>query len=85
MQRKFQEILRQPFFFYQPGIMEYWNGKSKQGSFITLIIINIISRNFKYASAPGIYLPEGHHPIIPFFQHSIIPISCERSEPKFIV
>jgi hypothetical protein len=22
----------------------------------------------------GVYLPEGRHPIIPFFQHSIIPI-----------
>jgi hypothetical protein len=31
-------------------------------------------------SAVGVYLPEGRHPIIPFFQHSIIPISCERSE-----
>jgi hypothetical protein len=31
-------------------------------------------------SAAGVYLPEGRHPIIPFFQHSIIPISCERSE-----
>jgi hypothetical protein len=35
------------------------------------------------ASAVGVYLPEGRHPIIPFFQHSIIPINCERSEPKF--
>jgi hypothetical protein len=26
-------------------------------------------------SAAGVYLPEGHHPIIPFFQHSIIPIA----------
>jgi hypothetical protein len=26
-----------------------------------------------YASAAGVYLPEGRHPIIPFFQHSIIP------------
>jgi hypothetical protein len=26
------------------------------------------------ASAAGVYLPEGRHPIIPFFQHSIIPI-----------
>jgi hypothetical protein len=34
-------------------------------------------------SAVGVYLPEGRHPIIPFFQHSIIPINCERSEPKF--
>jgi hypothetical protein len=31
-------------------------------------------------SAAGVYLPEGRHPIIPFFQHSIIPIKCERSE-----
>jgi hypothetical protein len=29
------------------------------------------------------YLPEGRHPIIPFFQHSIIPIA-ERSGAKFI-
>ena len=28
-------------------------------------------------SAAGVYLPEGRHPII--------PIHCERSEPKFIV
>jgi hypothetical protein len=34
--------------------------------------------------AAGVYLPEGRHPIIPFFQHSIIPINCERSEPKFL-
>jgi hypothetical protein len=27
------------------------------------------------ASAAGVYLPEGRHPIIPFFQHSIIPIA----------
>jgi hypothetical protein len=33
-------------------------------------------------SAVGVYLPEGRHPIIPFFQHSIIPINCERSEPE---
>jgi hypothetical protein len=25
-------------------------------------------------SAEGVYLPEGRHPIIPFFQHSIIPV-----------
>jgi hypothetical protein len=25
-------------------------------------------------SAVGVYLPEGRHPIIPIFQHSIIPI-----------
>jgi hypothetical protein len=24
--------------------------------------------------AAGVYLPEGRHPIIPFFQHSIIPV-----------
>jgi len=35
-------------------------------------------------SAAGVYLPEGRHPIIPSFQHSIIPINCERSEPKFL-
>jgi hypothetical protein len=34
-------------------------------------------------SAVGVYLPEGRHPIIPFFHYSIIPINCERSEPKF--
>jgi hypothetical protein len=26
------------------------------------------------ASTAGVYLPEGRHPIIPFFQHSIIPV-----------
>jgi hypothetical protein len=26
------------------------------------------------ASAAGVYLPEGRHPIIPFSQHSIIPV-----------
>jgi hypothetical protein len=38
------------------------------------------------SDAAGVYLPEGRHPIIPFFQHSIIPISIvnrDRSEPKF--
>jgi hypothetical protein len=34
-------------------------------------------------SAVGVYLPEGRHPIIPFFQHSIIPIA-ERSGAKFL-
>ncbi len=33
-----------------------------------------------HSPAPFFYLPEGRHPIIPFFQHSIIPINCERSE-----
>jgi hypothetical protein len=33
-------------------------------------------------SAVGVYLPEGRHPIIPFFHHSIIPIA-ERSGAKF--
>jgi hypothetical protein len=37
------------------------------------------------ASAVGVYLPEGRHPIIPFFQHSIIPINCERSELSSIL
>jgi hypothetical protein len=27
-----------------------------------------------------VYLPEGRLPIIPFFQYSIIPANCERSE-----
>jgi hypothetical protein len=27
------------------------------------------------SDAAGVYLPEGRHPIIPFFQHSIIPIA----------
>jgi hypothetical protein len=31
--------------------------------------------------AAGVYLPEGHHPIIPLFQHSIIP-AAERSGAK---
>jgi len=30
--------------------------------------------------AAGVYLPEGHQPIIPLFQYSIIPVNCERSE-----
>jgi hypothetical protein len=34
------------------------------------------------ASVAGFYLPEGRYPIIPFFQHSIIPIA-ERSGAKF--
>ena len=33
-------------------------------------------------SAAGDYLPEGRHPLIPKFQHSIIPIA-ERSGAKF--
>jgi hypothetical protein len=33
-----------------------------------------------YASAAGVYLPEGRHPIIPLFHYSITPINCERSE-----
>jgi hypothetical protein len=28
-------------------------------------------------SAAGVYLPEGRHPIIPIFHHSIIPIESE--------
>jgi hypothetical protein len=36
---------------------------------------------FQY-SAAGVYLPEGRHPIIPLFHHSIIPIA-ERSGAKF--
>jgi hypothetical protein len=41
----------------------------------------------KTSSPPGLrrrrlfaHVSQGHHPIIPFFQHSIIPINCERSE-----
>jgi hypothetical protein len=33
-------------------------------------------------SAAGVYLPEGRHPIIPIFHHSIIPIA-ERGGAKF--
>jgi hypothetical protein len=36
---------------------------------------------FQYTAA-GVYLPEGRHPIIPFFQHSIIPVA-ERSGSRF--
>jgi hypothetical protein len=41
----------------------------------------------KTSSPPGLrsrrlfaHVSQGRHPIIPFFQHSIIPINCERSE-----
>jgi len=38
------------------------------------------------ASAAGVYLSEGRHPIIPLFHHSIIPVvNCNRSEPKSIL
>jgi hypothetical protein len=30
-------------------------------------------------SAAGVYLPEGRHPNIPIFQHSIIPIVSEAN------
>jgi hypothetical protein len=31
------------------------------------------------ASAAGVYLPEGRHPIIPFSQYSIIPVVSEAN------
>ena len=66
------------------GIMECWNREIKA-------FYAVICQGRKFAAKPvvptvsavGVYLPEGRHPIIPFFQHSIIPTSCERSEPKF--
>jgi hypothetical protein len=30
-------------------------------------------------SAAGVYLPEGRHPIIAFFQYSIIPVMSEAN------
>jgi hypothetical protein len=32
-----------------------------------------------YCIAAGVYLPEGLHPIIPFFQYSIIPVVSEAN------
>jgi hypothetical protein len=58
-----------------------------------LIIKSILIKSFwesrtlfskRVLAAGGVYLPEGRHPIIPFFQHSIIPIA-ERSEAKFLL
>ena len=39
-------------------------------------------RGFFYAA--GVYLPEGRHPIIPLFHHSIIPVVSEANPSSFI-
>jgi hypothetical protein len=65
------------------GIMECWNRE-------IISFYAVICQSRKLAAKPmvpivsavGVYLPEGRHPIIPFFQHSIIPIA-ERSGAKF--
>jgi hypothetical protein len=63
------------------GIMEWWNNVIK--AFHAVIcqgrILAAKQAVFQY-SAVRVYLPEGRHPIIPIFQHSTIPINCERSE-----
>jgi len=44
-----------------------------------LLLVNAFGEKKKisarlYSPAAGVYLPEGRHPVIPFSQHSIIPI-----------
>ena len=55
--------------------MEFWNNEIKQWG-----KVNNCSPSFPLFAA-GVYLPEGRHPIIPFFQHSNIP-AAERSGAK---
>jgi hypothetical protein len=50
------------------GIMECWNNEIKRWG-----RVNNCSPGFPLFAA-GVYLPEGRHPIIPLFHHSIIPI-----------
>jgi hypothetical protein len=65
------------------GIMECWNRE-------IIAFHAVICQGSKLAAKPvvpiisavGVYLPEGCHPIIPVFQHSIIPIA-ERNGAKF--
>jgi hypothetical protein len=46
----------------------------KIGKAVTFgILFNRLRRGFS-SQAAGVYLPEGRYPIIPFFQHSIIPV-----------
>jgi hypothetical protein len=40
------------------------------GKTISLFLL----RRVKKLTAAGVYLPDGRHPIIPIFQHSIIPV-----------
>jgi hypothetical protein len=62
------------------GMMEYWNGESNRGNFITFIRNYQYQYRFKkFPISQYSSLPKS---IIPIFQHSIIPIA-ERSGAKF--
>jgi hypothetical protein len=93
MYRKFYKLLiignPQAIILHIPnrnnGIMECWNREII--AFYAVICQGrklVTKSGGSSVSAVGVYLPEGHYPIIPFSQHSIIPIA-KRSGAKFII